>query len=106
MRLLPRCGPVKNSAERYATTLAAVFVLGNGFHGRYIAVHHAVANGVGERHVPVVARRVLWQFSLKAVQVVDQGCGDRIRSEAGANVRESNRAGCVRFGNNSRLQIP
>jgi hypothetical protein len=41
---------------------------------------------------------VLWQFSLKAVQVLDQGRGDRIRSESGANVRESNRAACAASG--------
>ena len=63
-----------------------------------VALQHAVANGVGEGHVPVVARGVLRQFGLKAVQVFDQGCGDRIRSKSGANVRESNRAACVGWG--------
>jgi hypothetical protein len=56
---------------------------GNRSHGGYIALHHAVANGVGEGHVPVVARRVPWQFSLKAVQVFDQGCGNRICPKSG-----------------------
>ena len=86
MRLLPRCGPVRNSAERYATTLAAAFASGNRVHRRDVAVQHAVADGVGERHVPVVARRMLRQLGLEVVQVVDQRFGDRFRAEPGANV--------------------
>ena len=63
---------------------------GNRRQGRYITLHHAVAHGVGEGHVPVVARRVLWQFSLKAVQILDQRRRDRIHPKSGANARGIN----------------
>src|SRR5262249_40826951 len=48
-------------------------------------VHHAVANGISERHIPVIARGMLRQLALKAAEIFDQGRGDRIRFESGAN---------------------
>ena len=60
---------------------------GNRLHGPDIAVQHAVANRVGERHVPVVARGMLRRFGLEAVQVVDQRLGDRVGAESRADVR-------------------
>ena len=50
-----------------------------------VAVEHAVADGIGERHVPVVARRVLRQLGLEVVQVVDQRFGNRLGAGTGAN---------------------
>ena len=44
-------------------------------HRRDVVVEHAVADGVGERHVPVVASRVLRQLGLPIAQVVEQGLG-------------------------------
>ena len=67
----------------------------NRFQGRYIALHHAVANGVGEGHVPVVARRVLRRLPLQAVQILDQRGGDCIRAEPGSNACGGNRLSSV-----------
>jgi hypothetical protein len=53
------------------------------------AVQHAVANCVGEGHVPVIARRLLRQLGLHIMQVINQGFGDGSRSESGANVLTS-----------------
>ena len=60
---------------------------GNRRHRGHIAIHHAVANGVCEGHVPVVAGRVLWQLGLEAMQVIDQSFDDCIDTKAPANVR-------------------
>jgi hypothetical protein len=68
--------------------------LRNRIHGSYVAVHHSIAHGIGESHVPVVARRVLRQLALKAMQIVDQGWGDRIRFESGSNVVRAIRLAC------------
>src|SRR6516164_2320773 len=54
-----------------------------------IAIHHAVANGVREGHVPIVARRVPRQFALEAMQVIDQSFDDCVRTKAPANVHGS-----------------
>ena len=60
---------------------------GNRFHRLDIAVQHAVANRIGEGHVPVVARCVLRQLGLQIVQVVDQRLTDGLDIESRADVR-------------------
>jgi hypothetical protein len=48
-------------------------------------VQHAVADGIGKGHVPIVARRVLGQLGLEEMQVVDQRFGNGLGAGAGAN---------------------
>ena len=52
-----------------------------------VAVDHPIANGKGQRHIPVVARGVLRQLALQAPQVVDQRLSDRVDAKPGANTR-------------------
>jgi hypothetical protein len=61
--------------------------VGNRVHRRDVAIQQAVADRVGERHVPVVARRVSRKLGLVMVQVFDQRGGDGIRAESGAHSR-------------------
>ena len=87
IKLLPRCGPMRNSADRYATTLTELLASVIALHGRDVAIQQAIANRIRERHVPVVAGGVPRQLGLQIVQVVDQRPGDRIRVQAGARAR-------------------
>ena len=50
-----------------------------------VVVDHAIADGVGQSHVPVVAGRLLRQLGLKAPQVLDQRTGDGVGPGPGAN---------------------
>ena len=59
----------------------------NAVHRGDIVIQHAIANGVGQGHVPVVARCMLRQLGLQIVQVVYQGFGNLIGSGSDANVR-------------------
>src|SRR5688572_3176788 len=58
---------------------------GKRFHRLDIAVEHTITNRVGERHVPVVSRRVLRQLGLEIMQIVGHRLRDGIRSQPGAN---------------------
>ena len=53
---------------------------------RDVAVQHAIAHGIGQRHVPVVSRRMSGKLGLLTVQVVDQRFGNRVRTQPGAHV--------------------
>ena len=43
---------------------------------RNVAIHDAGTNRVGERHIPVVARRVLGMLALKVMEVLEQVAGE------------------------------
>ncbi len=58
---------------------------GERLDGRDVAVEQAIADRVGERHVPVVACRVLRQLGLDVVEVVEQRFGQGLGLRADAH---------------------
>src|SRR5678815_1212304 len=55
------------------------------FEGLDVPAQHAIANGVCERHVPIVARRKLRRLGLQVIQVVEQCFADRLGAHRSTN---------------------